>query len=209
MQCSEAAILAHWVQWVQCCWRLAGWLDQVAVPDLWYQSPVAAAAAAAATVCCVALLLSSPPHPSSPPPLSCLCYRACQHNFYCHSRSLSLSVYLCISFYLPALLFLSPLFLKLTIIYRTAADKQTVQALLWMASSCTSGGSVRSSVALQTVSIVLRMTHSTLQRMAVSQTVRQTNSNSANRQTSLQSLQTNSTGRTGRETNDLWQIQPA
>lgn len=45
-----------------------------------------------------------------------------------------------------------------------------------MASSCTSGGSVRSTVALQTVSIVLRMTHSTLQRMAVSQAVRQTDS---------------------------------
>lgn len=45
-----------------------------------------------------------------------------------------------------------------------------------MASSCTSGGSVRSTVALQTVSIVLRMTHSTLQRMAVSQIVRQTDS---------------------------------
>lgn len=64
VQCSEAAILAQWVQWVRCCWRLAGWLDQVAVPDLWYQSPsatAAAAAAAATTVCCVALLLSSPP----------------------------------------------------------------------------------------------------------------------------------------------------
>ena len=61
VQCSEAAILAQWVQWVRCCWRLAGWLDQVAVPDLWYQSPSAAAAAATATVCCVALLLSSPP----------------------------------------------------------------------------------------------------------------------------------------------------
>lgn len=78
--------------------------------------------------------------------------------------------------HLPVLIFLSPLFLKLTCIYRAIADRQTVQALLWMASSCTSGGSIRSSVALQTVSIVLRMTHSTLQRMEVSQTVRQTDS---------------------------------
>lgn len=38
-----------------------------------------------------------------------------------------------------------------------------------------------------------------------SQTDRQ---HSANRQTSLQSLQTNSSGKTGRETDSLWQIQP-
>lgn len=46
----------------------AGWLDQVAVPGLWYQSP-------AATVCCVALLFSS-----APSLLSCLCHRACRHH---------------------------------------------------------------------------------------------------------------------------------
>lgn len=96
------------------------------------------------------------------------------HLFYCNSPSVS--IYPRISSHLPALLFLSPLFLNLICTYRAVADRQTVLALLWMASSCTSGGSVRSSVALQTVSIVLRMTHSTLQRMAVSQTVRRTDS---------------------------------
>lgn len=144
----------------------AGWLDQVAVPDPWYQSP--ATAAAATTVCFVTLLLFSPL------PLSCLFYEACQHK-----SPLLIAIYtfpLCLSTYFPVFVFLTPLFLKLTCIYRAVADKQTVKALLWMASSCTSGGSVRSTVALQTVSIVLRMTHSTLQRMAVSQTVRQTDS---------------------------------
>lgn len=44
----------------------AGWLDQVAVPDLLYQSPAAAAAAAAAAaVCCDALLLTSSSFSSS------------------------------------------------------------------------------------------------------------------------------------------------
>lgn len=113
-----------------------GWLDQVAVPDLWYQSP----AAASATVCCVAFLSSL--------------------------------LFSSLSF--PCTI-IHPLFFS-NLFYRPIVDTQTVKALLWMASSCTSGGSVRSSVALQTVSIVLRMTHSTLQRMADSQAVRQTDS---------------------------------
>lgn len=117
----------------------AGWLDQVAVPDLWYQSP-----AAAATVYCVAPLLSSP--------------------------------WLCLSFARSVRLPLSIPSVSQLHMQIQGSSRQTVQALLWMASSCTSGGSVRSSVALQTVSIVLRMTHSTLQRMAVSQTVRLTDS---------------------------------
>lgn len=110
------------------------------------------------------LLLSScasPSHPAS-------AVDPCQHN-----SPLLLQFTRCFylfTFHLPVLPFPSPWFLKLTCTRRAAADRQTVQALLWMASSCTSGGSVRSSVALQTVSIVLRMTHSTLQRMAVSQT---------------------------------------
>lgn len=177
MQCSEAAILAQWVQWVQFCWRLAGWIRwQCQISDINHQP--------------LLLLLPPPPPPplsavspfysplllSSPPPHACPCCRACQHNLRLSLFTFSFSLHLCITFHLSALLFLYPPFLKLTCIYGALADKQTVQALLWMASPCTSGGSVRSSVALQTVSIVLRMTHSTLQRMAVSQTVRQTNS---------------------------------
>lgn len=139
----------------------AGWLDQVAVPDPWYQSPAVTAAAAATATVCVALLSS--PH------LCCLCSTHCQHNSTLLLQFIiSFPLYLYISYHLPALSFPSSVSNVHT--DQAVADRRTVQALLWMASSCTSGGSVRSSVALQTVSIVLRMTHSSLQRMADGQT---------------------------------------
>lgn len=41
VQCSEAAILAEWVQWVQCCWRLVGWIRwQCQIADINHQPPL-------------------------------------------------------------------------------------------------------------------------------------------------------------------------
>lgn len=136
----------HWVQCSSVQWSShvgsvgsvssvsleAVWLDQVAVPDLWYQSPVVAAT----TVGCVSPL--------------CSCPFLTLHVLY--------SFFFCCSCFSDS--------------RHSSPQLQTVKALLWMASSCTSGGSVRCSVALQTASIVPRMTHSTLQIMADRQTDR-------------------------------------
>lgn len=106
---------------------LAGWIRwQCQISDINHQPPL--------------LLLLPPPLSAVSPFYSPLLLLLCPafavepvnttHPFYCSSPSLSLSVYPCISFHLPGLLFLSPMFLKLTCIYRAVADRQTVQALL-------------------------------------------------------------------------------
>lgn len=120
---------------------------------------------------------------------------------YCNSPSVSIC--LCVCFlHLPVLFFLSPL------------DSQTRMHKQRSSRQADSAGFVMNGILLHIrrkytlqcgfVSIVLGMTHSTLQRMAVSQTVRQTDrQHSANRQTGLQSLPTTSTGKTDREADSL------
>lgn len=92
------------------------------------------------------------------------------HPFYCNSPSVS--IYLCISFHLPVLLFLSPL-VSQTHMHIQRSSRQADSAGFVMNGILLH---IRRKYTLQCgfVSIVLGMTHSTLQRMAVSQTVRQT-----------------------------------
>lgn len=181
---------------------LTGWLDQVAVPDLWYQSQAAAAAAAAAatTVCCDALPLSSPPLIPPPP------WSLSQHKS--HSvLQLGLCFYPSI-LQPPAASPLYPLlFLKLTCTHSAVADRQTVRALLWMASSCTSGGSVRSSVALSPLSWEWLTQH-----CREWQSARQSDRPTATVQTDrrvCRAYRQTTQGKTDREADSLWQIQPA
>lgn len=94
------------------------------------------------------------------------------HPFYCNSPSVS--IYLCISFHLPVLLFLSPV-VSQTHMHIQRSSRQADSAGFVMNGILLH---IRRKYTLQCgfVSIVLGMTHSTLQRMAVSQTVRQTDS---------------------------------
>lgn len=214
VQCSEAAILAQWVQWVQCCWRLAGWLDQVAVPDLWYQSPAAAAAAAAAatTVCCVALLLSSPPPPlissSSALPLLYSLSTQLTPFIVTHPLFLTLSVHVSPSISLHSSFY--PLCFSNSHAYIQDGSRQADSAgfvmngiLLHIRRKCTLHCGFTNCLHCPKNDSLYTAENGS---QPDSQTDRQ---HSANRQTSLQSLQTNGTGTTGRETDTLWQIQPA
>lgn len=141
---------------------------------------------------------------SSPLPLHCLLYRVRRHN-----STLLIAIHtfsLCLSTYFPVLFFLLLLFYKLTCVYRAVADSAGIvmnSILLHIRRKCTLHCGF-------TNCLHCPKNDSLYTAENGSQPGSRTDwQHSANRQTSLQSLQTNSTGKTGRETDSLWQIHPA